>query len=220
MDQLPLFDLPPAPWLFDPLEPCAYDVIVCDPPWRFATYSEKGKLKKSAELYYSTMTLDDIKALPVAALAKPDCALFLWATAPMLREALDVMEGWGFQYKSHGIWGKMTVRGRIAFGTGYRIRNSHELWIIGTRGNPKNAKTERSLLMAPVREHSRKPDEFYQMVERWMPEARRADLFSRQTRPTFESWGRERGKFDPITSPSNQGDDDVVRCRQSGSACL
>jgi N6-adenosine-specific RNA methylase IME4 len=195
MDQLPLFDLPASPWVFDPLERGAFSCIVADPPWRFTTYSPKGKEKKSAERHYDTMTLDEIKALPVAELATPDAALFLWATAPMLREALDVMEAWGFQYKSHGIWGKVTVRGRLAFGTGYRIRNSHEPWLIGTRGNPKNTKGERSLLMAPLREHSQKPDEFYAMVERWMPDARRADLFSRTDRPSWSSWGRETGKL-------------------------
>jgi len=207
MNQLPLFDLPAAPWVFDPLEPGAYDVVVADPPWRFATYSPKGKEKKSAERHYDTMTLEDIKALPVGDLATPDCALFLWATAPMLREALAVMDSWGFEYKSHGIWGKVTVKGRLAFGTGYRIRNSHEIWLIGTRGNPKNTKGERSLLMAPLRDHSRKPDEFYTLVERWMPNARRADLFSRQTRPNFESWGFERHKFDGSPPAHNQGED-------------
>jgi N6-adenosine-specific RNA methylase IME4 len=207
MDQLALFDLPPAPWVFDPLERGVYSVVVADPPWRFATYSQKGKLKKSAERHYDTLTLEEIKALPVAELATPDCALVLWGTAPMLRESLDVMEAWGFEYKSHGIWGKLTVNGRLAFGTGYRIRNSHEIWLIGTRGNPKNTKGERSLLMAPLREHSRKPDEFYTMVERWMPNVRRADLFSRQSRLNWEGWGFERAKFDPPPLPHNQGED-------------
>ena len=218
-DQLPLFeDIPEPDWPFTGLQRGGYDVIVADPAWRFQTYSAKGKLKKSAECHYATMTLEQIKALPVADLAAPDCALFLWATAPMLREAIEVMDAWGFEYKSHGIWGKVTVRGRLAFGTGYRIRNSHEPWLIGTRGKPKNTKGERSLLMAPLRDHSRKPEEFYAMVERWMPNARRLDLFSRTDRPTWSSWGNQTGLFTPLSE--NQGDINVVGSGQSTSACL
>lgn len=173
-----------------------FDVIVADPPWCFTTYSPKGKEKKSAECHYSTMTLDDIKSLPVSTLAAPDCALFLWATAPMFPQALEVVRTWGFAYKTQGIWHKTTRHGKTAFGTGYRIRNSHEHWIIATRGNPKNARTERSVIMSQVREHSRKPDEFMEMVERWMPHARRLEMFSRSSREGWHSWGKETGFFD------------------------
>jgi N6-adenosine-specific RNA methylase IME4 len=182
-------------WPFGNLQPASFSVIVADPPWRFATYSEKGR-GKSADRHYRCMTLDGIKALPVARLAASDCALFLWATAPMLPEALAVMAAWGFTYKSNLVWGKTTRFGKISFGTGYRIRNSHEHILIGTIGNPKNSRGERSLLMAQVREHSRKPDEFYEMVERWQPGARRLELFSRQSRPGWQHWGNETGKFD------------------------
>jgi N6-adenosine-specific RNA methylase IME4 len=183
-------------WPFAPLSPLSYDVIVADPPWRFMTYSPKGKEKKSAECHYVTMTLDDIKSMPVSKLAAPDCALFLWATAPMFLQALEIVTAWGFVYKSQGIWHKTTRHGKTAFGTGYRIRNAHEHWIIATRGNPKNTRTERSVIMAKVREHSRKPDEFFQMVERWLPSARRLDLFSRETRVGWDSYGDQAGKFD------------------------
>lgn len=179
-----LADLPQGCW----------DILVCDPPWKFQVYSPRG-LGKSADRHYPTMTLDDIKALPVADLAAPNCALFLWATAPMLPEALATMAAWGFTYKSNIVWGKTTRLGKIAFGTGYRIRNSHEHVLIGIRGNPKNTRTERSLLIAPVREHSRKPDEFMVMVERWLPDARRLELFSRADRPGWTHWGSEAGKF-------------------------
>ena len=173
-----------------------YQILVADPPWRFKTYSEKGKLKKSAERHYSTMDLLEIGRLPVAELAAPDCALFLWATAPMLREALWLMEKWNFEYKSNLVWGKTTRHGRIAFGTGYRIRNSHEMLTLGVRGNPKNTKTERSLIMAQVREHSQKPEESYSLIERWLPGARRLDLFGRTRRPGWDIFGDQIGKFD------------------------
>lgn len=180
---------------FEDVPKGAYQILVADPPWRFKTYSEKGKLKKSAERHYSTMDLLEIGRLPVAELAASDCALFLWATAPMLREALWLMEKWDFQYKSNLVWGKTTRHGRIAFGTGYRVRGSHEHILLGVRGNPRNTRGERSLIMAQTREHSRKPDEFYSMVERWMPEARRLDMFSRTNRENWDQWGDETGKF-------------------------
>ncbi len=186
-------------WPFGALEPGAYGIIACDPPWTWNAWSNKG-LKKSAQRHYHCMTLDDIKALPVAKLAAPDSALMLWATAPMLPQALSVMEAWDFVYKSHAVWVKTTVTGKISFGTGYRLRGAHEIVLLGTRGSPKNTKSERSVIMAPVRQHSQKPDAFYAMAERWLPNARRADLFSRQSRPGWSSWGLESGKFD------NQGD--------------
>jgi N6-adenosine-specific RNA methylase IME4 len=172
-----------------------FDLIVSDPPWRFLTYSEKGKLKKSAELHYQTMTLAEIKALPIATLAAPNCALKLWATVPMFQEALEVVRSWGFTYKSQGSWVKTTKHKKLAFGTGYRLRNAHEIWIVATRGNPKNTRGERSVLMAGVRAHSQKPDEFYQMAERWMPGARRLDLFGRELRPGWTVVGDEADKF-------------------------
>jgi len=180
---------------FEDIPAGAYDVLVADPPWRFQTYSEKGKLKKSAECHYATMDLLALSRLPVASLAAPNCALFLWATAPMLREALWLMEKWDFLYKSNIVWGKTTKHNKISFGTGYRIRNSHEHVLIGVRGNPKNTRGERSLLLEPVRAHSQKPEGFYSMVERWMPGARRLDMFGRTRRPEWETFGDEIGKF-------------------------
>lgn len=181
-------------WPFASLRPFSYDVIVADPAWNFSTYSPKG-WGKSAQRHYSCMTLEDIKLLPVNQLAAPDCALFLWATSPMLPQALDVMSAWGFTFKSSAVWVKTTKNGLISFGTGYRLRNSHEPILLGVRGNPKNTRSERSVIMEQVREHSRKPDSFYSMVERWLPGARRLDLFSREYRRGWDQYGDEAGKF-------------------------
>lgn len=208
LEQLPLFDdIPAEPdWPFTGLERGAYQILAVDPPWTWSAWSAKG-LKKSAQRHYHCMTLDAIMALPVADLAAPDAALFLWATAPMLPQALAVMEAWGFTYKSQAVWVKTTVTGKLSFGTGYRFRGTHEIIALGVRGNPKNTKSERSVIMAPVRRHSQKPDEFFAMAERWLPNANRVELFSRQSRPNWHSWGNENGLFD------NQGDDDARRKR-------
>jgi len=182
-------------WPFGELRPASYDLIVCDPPWNFKTYSPKG-WGKSAQRHYSCMTIDDIRALPVGQLASPDCALFLWATAPMLLSAIKTMEAWDFEYKSFAVWVKTTKHGKISFGTGYRLRNSHEPILLGVKGNPKNTRSERSAILAQVREHSQKPDAFYDMCERWLPSARRVDLFSRTSRAGWTTWGDQAGEFD------------------------
>lgn len=185
-------------WMFGNMLPGAYSFIMADPPWKFATFSEKGKEQKSAERHYETMTLDDIKAMPVADLATKDCFLWLWVTRPMFREGWETMEAWGFQYVTQGAWVKTTKdRKGLAFGTGYVLRDAHEPYIIAKRGKPKvQSRSVRSVIMAPRREHSRKPDEAYRDAELMSGDVARADLFSRQSRAGWTSWGLEKDRFD------------------------
>jgi N6-adenosine-specific RNA methylase IME4 len=139
-----------------------FGVIPADPEWRFEVWSEKGMLAV-ADNHYATSELEEIKARNVPSIAADDCVLFLWATVPMLREALDVMAAWGFTYKSHFAW----VKDRA--GTGYWARNWHELLLIGAKGKiPAPAPGEQfdSVIEAAVREHSRKPEVAYEMVEK------------------------------------------------------
>ena len=171
-----------------------FDLIMADPPWSFKTYSAKG-LKKSAQAKYSCMTLDDIRSLPVADLAADDCLLWLWATNPMLPQALDCMEAWGFTYKTAGTWVKMTKHGKIGFGTGYILRSANEPFLIGTRGKPKTTRGVRSAIHGLVREHSRKPDEAFREAERLMPDAQRIELFSRTNRDGWQTWGNQSGMW-------------------------
>jgi N6-adenosine-specific RNA methylase IME4 len=142
------------------------------------------------------MTIDDIKALPVKRLAAPDCCLFLWATFPMLPQALEVMASWGFEYRSGGVWHKRTRNGKTAFGTGYRVRSACEPFLLGFIGNPKNSRSERNLIEGEAREHSRKPESAYAWAERYLPDARRCELFGRQRRAGWEVWGNETNKFE------------------------
>ena len=186
---------------FADIIPLSYDVILADPPWHFDTHSDKGQGKSQSQ-HYQTMTMDDISALPVADLGRGDCLLFLWACWPSLPSALKVMNDWGFRYVTGGSWHKLTTHGKSGFGTGYVMRSATEPFLIGTLGGPKTARNIRNVICSADlseqrREHSRKPDDQYDICENIMPRALRfIELFSRQSRDGWDCWGNETGKFD------------------------
>lgn len=186
-------------WPWGDLQPHTYDFIMSDFAWHFALRSNKGEAK-SAQAQYRTMTLDQIKSLPVLDLVTENAVHWMWATNPMLPQALEVMKAQGFEYKTAGTWLKTTVHGKIAFGTGYILRSSNEPFLIGTRGSPRTSKSVRSGFTGLVREHSRKPEEAYEAAERLMPNARRLELYSRMNRPGWDSYGDEAGKFDEVAA--------------------
>ena len=142
------------------------------------------------------MDLEQIKALPVGDLARENSVLWLWATSPMLDKQIEVLSAWGFTFKTSGVWVKTTRNGKLSFGTGYVLRGAHEPFLIGTRGEPKTTRGVRSVIMAARREHSRKPDAAYDAAVELMPNARRADVFSRQRRAGWDVWGNETDKFE------------------------
>ena len=181
-------------WPFKSLRPGAYDLIVADPPWTFAARSDKG-LGKSPQAHYGCMSLAAIGALPVERLAKRDAWLLLWTCAPLLDAAFGIGAEWGFSYVSRASWAKTTVNGKRRMGPGYVVRTLSEDVLIFKRGQPAFARAFPSLFDGLAREHSRKPEEFYALVERFAPDARRADLFSRQRRRGFDGWGNELSKF-------------------------
>lgn len=182
-------------WPFGDLRPFSFDLLMVDPPWRFDTWSDKGKKHKSPEGHYSTMTIEDICSLPVGHLASADAILWLWATHPMLPLQFDVIKAWGFRFVTSGVWVKRTRNGKLAFGTGYRLRSASEPFLIATNGDPKTARTVRTVIEGPVRRHSEKPVEAFAAAEQLMPEARRIELFSRTNRTGWTAWGDEAGKF-------------------------
>lgn len=182
-------------WPWGDLQPHSYDFIMSDFAWEFALRSDKGEAK-SAQAQYKVMSLAEIKDLPVLDLCAKNAVHWMWATNPMLPQAIEVMRAQGFEYKTAGTWLKTTVHGKIAFGTGYILRSSSEPFLIGTRGNPKTTKSVRSGFMGLAREHSRKPEEAYSAAERLMPRARRLELFSRTNRPGWDHFGDETGKFE------------------------
>ncbi len=148
-----------------------YGAVLVDPPWSFSTWSQTRQTRAAVN-HYDVMTLDDIKRLPVADLAAPDCALFMWATNPMLPQALEVMKAWSFEYKTVAFcWAKTTPRSKPSrqkwhMGMGYWTRANVELCLLGTRGKPlRGARNVRQLQIAPRRQHSRKPDASTSTVE-------------------------------------------------------
>lgn len=182
-------------WPFGDLVAQSYQLIMADPPWAFKLYSERGE-EKAPQAHYRCMETGAIAALPVGSLADRDAVLFLWATAPMLPEALGVMKAWGFRFVSMGFWHKRTSSGKSAFGTGYRLRSAGEPWLIGVAGNPVTSRSHRNVIEAQTRRHSQKPESAYGWCETYMPGAKRCELFSRASRMGWDCWGDETGKFD------------------------
>ena len=185
-----------------------YGIIYADPCWTFQTYSEKGK-GRSPEQHYACMSLNDISALPVADISAEDCVLFLWATFPMLPQALSVMERWGFAYKTVAFtWAKRTkTDSGWHFGNGYWTRANAEVVLLGTRGHPKRVdKGVRQLVVAPVGAHSAKPPEVRDRIVKLMGDVPRIELFARGRIPDgWDSWGLEaevRGPPDLYTASS------------------
>jgi N6-adenosine-specific RNA methylase IME4 len=169
-----------------------YAVIYADPPWHFAKYSGIDQ-SRSAENHYPTMKLDDIKAIPVLAHAAADCTLLLWTTDSHLERALEVIRAWGFTYKTVGFyWAKQNQKSPGWFtGMGFWTRANPEQCLLATRGRPKRlAKDVPKLIVSPRREHSRKPDEAYERIER-LVDGPYLEMFARATRPGWDAWGNQ-----------------------------
>lgn len=186
---------PLGPWFFDPLPAHHFNFIAIDPPWGFELYSDLGD-EKSAAAHYSLMSDWEILNLPVMELAEPNALLYAWAPAPRLDFAIDAVKAWGFTFRSLLMWRKLTVNGKPRWGPGYRVRTTAEPIIVATIGNPQQSWVPPTHLDGVAREHSRKPEEFYAMCERVMPRARRADIFSRETRPGWTSFGDQLNHFE------------------------
>ena len=176
--------------------PGRYRCILADPPWLFEAYSAAGEAK-NAKAHYPCMSDAQLAELPVRDLAHPDgCALTMWATAPKVPAALALLRAWGFSYRSFGAWAKQSSTGNAwAFGTGYCYRSAAEFWLLGVRGEASPmSRSIRNLIVAPVREHSRKPDQMHKNCEElWR--GPRCELFGRAQVPGWEVWGNETHRF-------------------------
>ena len=191
-----------------------YGALLIDPPWRFEVWNRDTGNGRSAELHYPTMTLAELKALPVVDLMAPDCVVFMWATWPIMPEALAVGESWGLTYKTCAfLWAKMNKHmvGRFGIvedaanwfvGMGYWSRANPEPCLLFTRGKPKRlAKDVRQLIVSPIRRHSQKPDEVYQRIERLVA-GPYCELFARKPWPGWDRWGNEVESTVSLTKPT------------------
>lgn len=174
-----------------------YGAILADPPWKYLTYSAKGT-GRGAVSHYDVMTVEEIKAMPVADYAAKDCVLFLWVTDTHLPVAFDVLAAWGFAFKTVGFyWVKSLRKGTgYHFGMGHWTRANGELCLLATRGSPKRlARDVRRLMISPVREHSRKPDETRDRIMQ-LVDGPYLEMFARVTGPGWDCRGNQVGLFD------------------------
>ncbi len=178
-----------------------FATILADPPWQFQNRTGKVAPEHRRLNRYGTMTLADICSLPVAQLTAETAHLYLWVPNALLPEGLSVLAAWGFQYKSNIVWHKVRKDGGPdGRGVGFYFRNTTELVLFGVRG--KSARTlaagrrQVNILKTRKREHSRKPDEFYDIVESCSP-GKYLELFARGSRPGWTTWGNQADAYEP-----------------------
>ncbi len=181
-----------------------FGAILADPPWKFETWGSQENSATCVERHYNTMTIDEIAALPIGDLAAKSCVLFLWICWPTMHRAMEVIDAWGFTYKTCAFsWTKADVSTVSMFsydhptkmGTGYWTRANTEPCLLATRGEPKRVNADvRQAIIEPRREHSRKPDCVHERIERLVA-GPYLELFARRKRPGWTAWGNETGKF-------------------------
>jgi N6-adenosine-specific RNA methylase IME4 len=162
-----------------------YPIIYADPLWAFKHYGEHSVSFRAAGSH-PTMELSEIRQLPIKELATDDAVLFLWTTDLHLIECIEILKAWGFEYVTNIVWVKDQVE------LGYWVANQHEILIVGRRGNmpaPLPANRPPSVIQAPRREHSQKPDEAYELIERMYRDMPKIELFARQARQGWTVWG-------------------------------
>jgi N6-adenosine-specific RNA methylase IME4 len=168
-----------------------YQIIYADPPWKFKVWSEKN-YSKIRPLHYKRMNLEDIKNLCIP--TEKNCILFLWTTMPTIKEALEVIEAWGFQFKTVAFtWVKRNKKSSSWFwGMGYWTRANAELCLLATKGNPKRISAGvHSVIDTPVERHSQKPADTRNRIVELMGDLPRIELFARQKTEGWDVWGNE-----------------------------
>lgn len=172
----------------------SFSTILADPPWQFQNRTGKMAPEHKRLLRYPTMEMEEICELPVSDFAAASAHLYLWVPNALLAEGLEVMRRWGFTYKTNIVWFKVRKDGGPdGRGVGFYFRNVTELLLFGIRGRMRTLKpgrTQVNLLSTRKREHSRKPDEIYDLVESCSP-GPYLELFARFARPGWKQWGNE-----------------------------
>lgn len=172
-----------------------FKTILADPPWQFQNRTGKVAPEHRRLNRYPTMKLDEIKALPVQKVADDSCHLYLWVPNALLIEGLEVMKAWGFQYKTNIIWEKVRNDGEPdGRGVGFYFRNVTEILLFGVHGSHARTldpgRSQVNLIRAKKREHSRKPDEMIDLIERCSP-GPYLELFARGSREGWTMWGNQ-----------------------------
>lgn len=177
--------------LYEPFPEKQYDLIYADPPW---SYRDKSLHRGGAERHYSCMKIRDICALPVADIATKDSILLIWATYPQLPAAFEVIDAWGFQYKTVAFtWIKTTKNGSIFTGMGHYTRANPEIVLLERRGKgvKRMRKDIKNVHFHERLDHSRKPDLFRDLIESLFGNTSRVELFARERFPGWDAWGDE-----------------------------
>lgn len=168
-----------------------YNIIYADPPWRYDDRGAPG----GAERHYPTMTIEDIKSLPVSKISADNAILFIWVTFPLLQEGLDTIKAWGFEYKTIGFnWVKHNKKSLSWFiGSGNYTRSNSEICLIGVKGEklPRKDMGICSVIDTPVQEHSTKPEIVRKKIVQLMGDLPRIELFARYERRGWDAYGNE-----------------------------
>jgi N6-adenosine-specific RNA methylase IME4 len=171
-----------------------FGTLLADPPWRFSNRTGKMAPEHSRLSRYATMTLQEIMELPVSQLVLPQSHLYLWVPNALIHDGLAVMQHWGFTYKTNLVWYKVRKDGGPdRRGVGFYFRNVTELVLFGTRGTLRTlapGRRQENIIISRKREHSRKPDELYNIIEQCSP-GPYLELFARQMRSGWSQWGNE-----------------------------
>lgn len=174
--------------------------ILADPPWRFQNRTGKMAPEHKRLSRYGTLTLQQIIEIPVQVATAENAHLYLWVPNALLAEGLEVMSSWGFQYKTNIIWHKVRKDGGPdGRGVGFYFRNTTELLLFGVKGNMRTlsqGRTQVNIIKSRKREHSRKPDEQYDLIESCSP-GPYLELFARGKRPNWFGWGNESEQYKP-----------------------
>lgn len=178
-----------------------FSTVLADPPWQFQNRTGKVAPEHRRLSRYGTMTLEQIKALPVLSTLAPCAHLYLWVPNALLPEGIETLRAWGFQYKTNLVWHKVRKDGGPdGRGVGFYFRNTTELVLFGVRG--KNARTldpgrrQVNIIKSQKREHSRKPDELYDLIQACSP-GPYLELFARGNRPGWTAWGNQAQDYFP-----------------------
>ena len=169
-----------------------YQIIYADPPWNFNFNKRNGLSDKAKSRLYPTMNADELKSLPVSNLAEDNAILFLWVMNSELPLALECINLWGFTYKTVAFFWVKTTKNTFHFGGGNWTRSNPEICLLATRGQIKRKSASvRNLVVSPLREHSRKPDNIRENIIELVGDLSRIELFARQKTEGWDVWGNE-----------------------------